>query len=354
MSRLFASPVQGRVQRELQLLDLRRGGNHHASLDASGVMTIGQGGGAIGWRIGERRLLRGKNRARSLHGGLKAGGAEGHGGLGVSKQFVGCGQFLLRPQTSAPFETLTVFKFLNAREMFCDCRRELLTPAMGGLKLQLEMVAFRHKPLRQFQMIIAILQRRLHALAKIMVLQLKAVDPRLQRSLFQPLLIEGLSQLLLDMDQGVQFNANGAQARRHILHIGLHRAMLGPCMAHLGVLRAHGRFDVRKILLERSDHRGATTNLAHMTGAILRHHFDFSLKAPLLDGRLRAQLIALGEDLRHGQGHEHFETAFGQAHGPPPEGWQDQEGEESAEQEPQREYHGLFDQGDNRMSISSR
>ena len=85
-----------------------------------------------------------------------------------------------------------------------------------------------------------------------------------------------------------------------------------------------------------------------MAGAILRHQLDFALKAPLLDGGLRAQLVTLGEDFRHGQRHEHFEAALRQAHGPPPEGRQDQKGEESTNQEPQREYHGLFDQGDNR------
>ena len=115
-------------------------------------------------------LMRDKNSARRLHGGLKAGRADGHGRLGVSEQFVGGGQFLLRPQTRAPFEALTEFKFLYARQMFCDRRRELLTPTMGCLKLQLEMVAFRHEPLRQFQMVITVLQRRLDALAKIMVL----------------------------------------------------------------------------------------------------------------------------------------------------------------------------------------
>ena len=106
--------------------------------------------------------------------------------------------------------------------------------------------------------------------------------------------------MLLGLDRGVQFNADDAQPRRHIPHIRLHRAMLGPCLAHLGILRAQRRFDARQILLERGDHCGPSANLAHVAGAILRHHLDFSLKAPLLDGGLGAQLIPLGEDLRHG------------------------------------------------------
>ena len=43
MNRLFAGPVQGRVQREVG-----RRINHHAILNAGGVMTIGHGGCAIG------------------------------------------------------------------------------------------------------------------------------------------------------------------------------------------------------------------------------------------------------------------------------------------------------------------
>jgi hypothetical protein len=87
-----------------------------------------------------------------------------------------------------------------------------------------------------------------------------------------------------------------------------------------------------------------------MAGAIVCQRLYFSLKTPLLDGGLGAQLIAIRRNLRHGERHEHFEATSGQAHGPPPEGWQNKKCEESRNQEPQSEYQGLFDQGDNQMS----
>ena len=204
MDRRFASPVQGRLGRALLLLHLWRRSDHHISLDAGGVMTIGQGGGAIGWRNGGQSLMRLKNSARGLHSGLKAGGADAHGGLGVSEQFVGCGQVLLSPQSSAPFETLTVFKFLYACKMFCDCRGELFTPPMGGLKLLPKMRAFGGEALRQLSLLVAVKQHSLQALAQILILQLKALDPRLQRGLFQTLFVEGLAQLLLGGDQRIE------------------------------------------------------------------------------------------------------------------------------------------------------
>ena len=80
----------------------------------------------------------------------------------------------------------------------------------------------------------------------------------------------------------------------------MHRAKFGPCMAHLGLLRAHRGFDARNVRAQIRDDPGASTDLAHLAGAIQRHHLDFSLEATLLDGGLRAQLVALGEDLRHG------------------------------------------------------
>jgi hypothetical protein len=131
----------------------------------------------------------------------------------------------------------------------------------------------------------------------------------------------------------------------------MHRAMLGPGMQQLGVLRPQRSFYGRDILAQLRDQGGPAANLAHVAGAIFRQRLDLALKAPLLDRSLGAQLIAFRENLRHGERHQHFEAAPGQAHGPPPEGRQDQKGEESANQEPQREYHGLFDQGDNQLSV---
>lgn len=305
----------------------------------------------VGWNPCLHRLLWGQDRAGRLDRRLKARAAQGDGGLGVGEQFVGDVQLFLGPHPAPPFEPLVLLELLNAREMFSDRRRQALAPAMGGLKLKAQMIALGDQPLGQFQMIIAVQQGDFQALAQIMVLQLKAIDPRLQRSLFQTQFVKSLAQLLLDMDQGVEFKADDAQAGRHIQNMPMHRAMLGPGMEQLGVLGAQRRLYGRDLLAQLRDEGGPSANFAHMAGAILRQRLDLALKAPLLDSGLGAQLIAFREDLRHGQGHEHFEAAPGQAHGPPPEGRQDQKGEESRHQEPQREYHGLFDQGDNQMSV---
>ena len=304
-----------------------------------------------GWSPRLHRLLWRQHRAGRLDSRLKARAAQGDGGLGVGEQFVGDVQFFLGPQPTTPFEPLVLLELLNAREMVSDRRRQALAPAMGGLQLQTKMIALGDQPLGQFQMIIPVQQGGFQALAQVMVLQLQAIDPCLQRSLFQPQLVKGLAQLLLDMDQGVEFKADDAQARRHVQDIPMHRAMFGPGMEQLGVLRAQGGFQTRDILAQLRDQGGPSANFAHVAGAILRHRLDLALEAPLLDSGLGAQLIAFGEDLRHRKRHQHFEAAPRQAHGPPPEGRQDQKGEESRHQEPQREYHGLFDQGDNQMSV---
>ena len=296
-------------------------------------------------------FLWGQHSAGRLDSRLKPRAAHGHGGLGVGKQFVGDVQLFLGPQTPTPFEPFILLKLLNARKMFSDHRRQALTPAMGGLKLLAQMIALRDQPLGQFEVIIAVQQGGFQALAQVVVLQLKTIDSGLERSLFQTLFVKGLAQLLLDIDQGVELKADDAQAGRHIEDIPMHRAMLGPGMQQLGVLRAQRGFYGRDILAQFSDKGGPAADLAHMAGAILRQRLDLALEAALLDSGLGAQLIAFRENLRHGERHQHFEAAPGQAHGPPPEGRQDQKGKESANQEPQREYHGLFDQGDNHMSI---
>ena len=324
-----------------------------------------QGGAAFDQRAIARRRGRGFiRRSHRLHGfvcgqdsacrldrRLKARGSQGDGRLGVGQQFVGDVELFLGPHTATPFEPLVLLKLLNAREMFSDDRRQSLTPTMGGMKLLAKVIALGDHPLGQFEVIIAVQHGDFQALTQIVVLQLKTVDPCLQRSLFQTLFVKGLAQLLLAVDQGVELEVDQAQARRHIQDSPMHRPMLGPGMQQLGVLRAQRGFNGRDILAQRRYQGGPPTDLAHVAGAILRQRLDFSLKAPLLDRSLGAQLIAFRENLRHGERHQHFEAAPGQAHGPPPEGRQDQKGEESANQEPQREYHGLFDQGDNHMSI---
>ena len=292
-----------------------------------------------------------QDRTGRLDSRLKARAAQGHGGLGVGKQLVGDVQLFLGPHPATPFEPLILLEILDAGEMFSDCSRQALAPAMGGLKLLAKMIALADQPLGEFQVIIAVQQGGFQPLAQVVVLQLKTIDSGLERSLFQTLLIEALAQLLLDIHQGVELKVDDAQAGRHVQDIPLHRAMLGPGMAQRGVLRPQRGFHGRDLLAQRRDQGGPSADLAHMAGAILRHRLDLALKATLLDRSLGAQLIAFREDLRHGQGHQHFEAAPGQAHGPPPEGRQDQKGEESANQEPQREYHGLFDQGDNQMSV---
>jgi hypothetical protein len=292
-----------------------------------------------------------QNRTGSLDSRLKTRAAHGHGGLGVGEQFVGDVELFLGPHSPTPFEPFVLLKLLNARKMFSDHRRQAFSPAMGGLKLQTKMIALRDQPLGQLKVIIAVQQGGFQALAQVVVLQLKTIDSGLERSLFQTLFVKGLAQLLLDVDQGVELKVDEAQAGRHVEDSPMHRAMLGPGMEQLGVLRPQRGLYGRDILAQFSDQGGPAANLAHMAGAVLRQRLDLALKAALLDSRLGAQLIAFRENLRHGERHQHFEAAPGQAHGPPPEGRQDQKGEESANQEPQREYHGLFDQGDNHMSI---
>jgi hypothetical protein len=244
-----------------------------------------------------------------------------------------------------------LFKLLDAREMFRDNGGQLLAPCGRCLQFLAQMIALVRQALRQFDMLFAIKQRSLQTLAKIMILQSKTLDPCLKGGLFEALFVEVVTKLLLGGDQGVELDVDDAQARRHVVHIDLRRTTFSPGLAQLCFFRTQGVFGDRHVIFEVRNDPGAAADLTHVLGAILRHRINFSLKATLFDGGLRAKLVAFGDGFRHGQGHQHFEATHRQAHGPPPEGRQNQKGEESRDQEPQREYHGLFDQGDNRMSI---
>jgi hypothetical protein len=189
-----------------------------------------------------------QDRTGRLDSRLKARAAQGHGGLGVGEQLVGDVQLFLGPHPATPFEPLILLEILDAGEMFSDCSRQALAPAMGGLKLLAKMIALADQPLGEFQVIIAVQQGGFQPLAQVVVLQLKTIDSGLERSLFQTLFVKGLAQLLLDIDQGVELKADDAQAGRHIEDIPMHRAMLGPGMEQLGVLRPQRGFYGRDIL----------------------------------------------------------------------------------------------------------
>ena len=139
------------------------------------------------------------------------------------------------------------------------------------------------------------------------------------------------------------------KARRKIVRMGVQPPKLGPGVSQIDLAGAQGRVEALDLRLKPGDEPCAASDFAHVAGAVLRHGFEFLLDPPLLDRSLGAHLIALGKRLGHRQGHQHFEAARGQAHGPPPEGGQNQKRQEPAKQEAQREYQGLFDQGDYRV-----
>ena len=193
MNGALESSPQRRIWRELRLLDLRRRLADHGTLTKGSFMAVGRGRSASCEPIGWRGLLRRQSAARRFHGRLKARRAEDHGGLCVGQQFAGYVEFLFGAHPTTSFQALTVFKLLDACEMFGDHSIQLLAPPQGGLQLLPQMVAFGGQPLRHLPAFVAVQQRSLQALAKIVILQLKALDPGLQRRLFQTLPIEALA-----------------------------------------------------------------------------------------------------------------------------------------------------------------
>jgi hypothetical protein len=86
-------------------------------------------------------------------------------------------------------------------------------------------------------------------------------------------------------------------------------------------------------------------NLGHVPRLILADGFEFVLEAPPFDRELGAQLVALGNNLFHGQGEQHLEPPRRQTSSAPLDGWKEEERYKPGDQKAERQDHRLFNQG---------